>query len=428
MSDVEDDEELEEDDDPSLKVQPAPASKKSSKKPASKAKPKPASRAASKSKSRTNARPEEVEHEDVEVDTNSTRSRTKSGKKADRDEEREKSREVDPDKPPSNVDGKVSKPYIDFEIAIDAPKPDKSRKATSRGRSKSKSRSTSVASVDPHSKPLLRAASRSRASGYTEIEDERETERMLAMAPSDTEGADDTRNLEPSFPAPTSPSDFKAIPEKRNKALPASRTDMSSRPRSPSPQPRAPPSAPALPKKKEKSKSFHRKTKADAKIDSGQTQAALIAMEVDNEGDVNERTEHSVIPNPEPNSRAAIDGKGENSSSRPSEEPEPRTQRPITPEDQIMVSEPSKPSACDVDFQKALRMPPSPAGVFLPPLANQPVRIIAELSEEERSMTVEQWIRYEMTTQYEKLKEDGERRIDEFLERAAETRRQIEAL
>ena len=80
------------------------------------------------------------------------------------------------------------------------------------------------------------------------------------------------------------------------------------------------------------------------------------------------------------------------------------------------------------DFRNELVVPPSPADMFLPPLANSPIPVIAELTEEERVMTVEQWIRHEMTMQYQRLKEDGEKRICAFLEKAEDMRRQIEAL
>jgi hypothetical protein len=52
----------------------------------------------------------------------------------------------------------------------------------------------------------------------------------------------------------------------------------------------------------------------------------------------------------------------------------------------------------------------------------------AQLTEEERIMTVEQWIRLEIEVQYERLKRDGEAKIRLFKERADEVRRQIEAL
>ena len=52
----------------------------------------------------------------------------------------------------------------------------------------------------------------------------------------------------------------------------------------------------------------------------------------------------------------------------------------------------------------------------------------AQLTEEERLMTVEQWIRQEIEVQYGRLKRDGETKIRLFRERAEEVRRQVEAL
>jgi hypothetical protein len=43
-------------------------------------------------------------------------------------------------------------------------------------------------------------------------------------------------------------------------------------------------------------------------------------------------------------------------------------------------------------------------------------------------MTVEEWIRHEISVQYEQLKSDGERRINAFREKAEEVRRRIDAL
>jgi hypothetical protein len=52
----------------------------------------------------------------------------------------------------------------------------------------------------------------------------------------------------------------------------------------------------------------------------------------------------------------------------------------------------------------------------------------AQLTEEERMMTVEQWIRREIEVQYGRLKRDGETKIRLFKERAEVVRRQVEAL
>lgn len=70
--------------------------------------------------------------------------------------------------------------------------------------------------------------------------------------------------------------------------------------------------------------------------------------------------------------------------------------------------------------------PAPPSYMF--PLAKFSMENISALSEEERAMTVEQYIRHEMARQYEELKRDGERRIEAFKEEAREMRRKIEAL
>ncbi len=51
-----------------------------------------------------------------------------------------------------------------------------------------------------------------------------------------------------------------------------------------------------------------------------------------------------------------------------------------------------------------------------------------QLTEEERLMTVEEWIRQEIEEQFERLRRDGEMKIKLFKERAEEVRRQIESL
>ena len=64
---------------------------------------------------------------------------------------------------------------------------------------------------------------------------------------------------------------------------------------------------------------------------------------------------------------------------------------------------------------------------FTPFLSLIPVQMISALSEEESNMTIEDFIRREIELQYKQFKEDGERRIAEFKEQAAETRKTIEA-
>lgn len=50
------------------------------------------------------------------------------------------------------------------------------------------------------------------------------------------------------------------------------------------------------------------------------------------------------------------------------------------------------------------------------------------LTEAERAMTVEQWVRHEMDRQYERMKSDGRQKIDTFKARAIEVAQQIERL
>ncbi|KAI0711191.1 hypothetical protein C8T65DRAFT_186079 [Cerioporus squamosus] len=64
---------------------------------------------------------------------------------------------------------------------------------------------------------------------------------------------------------------------------------------------------------------------------------------------------------------------------------------------------------------------------YHPFLAQVPIEKLASLTEEETEMTLEQYIRREMGIQYAQLKADGERRIDEFKQKAAETKRLIES-
>ena len=69
-------------------------------------------------------------------------------------------------------------------------------------------------------------------------------------------------------------------------------------------------------------------------------------------------------------------------------------------------------------------IPPS----IIDALSSVPLPYISSLTDEERAMTVEQWIRHEMEMQYEQLKRDGETWIEEFKRRAGEVRKRIEAL
>ena len=63
---------------------------------------------------------------------------------------------------------------------------------------------------------------------------------------------------------------------------------------------------------------------------------------------------------------------------------------------------------------------------FHPYLAQFPIEKMSTLTEEDADMTLEQYIRREMGLQYAQMKSDAERRIDQFKQKAAETRRVIE--
>ena len=70
----------------------------------------------------------------------------------------------------------------------------------------------------------------------------------------------------------------------------------------------------------------------------------------------------------------------------------------------------------------------NPLPAFDVPYGKVPAEVIHALGEEEKEMTVEEWTKRELEIQVELLKEHGLRKIREFKERAAEVRRQIEAL
>jgi hypothetical protein len=65
---------------------------------------------------------------------------------------------------------------------------------------------------------------------------------------------------------------------------------------------------------------------------------------------------------------------------------------------------------------------------FLPPLALEPLAKLSTTTDEMLDMTVEEWIRHETKVQYEQFKNDGQKALEAFYERAAEMRKMIEAL
>ena len=70
----------------------------------------------------------------------------------------------------------------------------------------------------------------------------------------------------------------------------------------------------------------------------------------------------------------------------------------------------------------------NPLSVFEAPYGRVPAGVIYALAEEEKEMTVEEWTKRELEIQLELFKEHGLRKIREFKERAAEVRKQIDAL
>ncbi|KAF8582583.1 hypothetical protein K439DRAFT_1635237 [Ramaria rubella] len=91
-------------------------------------------------------------------------------------------------------------------------------------------------------------------------------------------------------------------------------------------------------------------------------------------------------------------------------------------EEAAPVPPPSTPPPCIAPIAKST----FPSVVKFPQLV--PDDTITSLSEAERAMTVEQWIRHEMDHQYERLKSDGRQKIDAFKARALEVAKQIETL
>ena len=65
---------------------------------------------------------------------------------------------------------------------------------------------------------------------------------------------------------------------------------------------------------------------------------------------------------------------------------------------------------------------------FVPALSKLPFIPITTLSEAELDMTVEDWIRYQMDAEFDKLRRDGERELERFRKKAEDTRKIIESL
>lgn len=88
------------------------------------------------------------------------------------------------------------------------------------------------------------------------------------------------------------------------------------------------------------------------------------------------------------------------------------------------VKTPSPPPAPPAAAVKAT----TPEAQILPALSRIPYLPLQTLTDAELEMTVEEWIRYQMEIEYDKLKRDGERELARFKARAEEARKIIEGL
>ncbi|EJD05359.1 uncharacterized protein FOMMEDRAFT_165810 [Fomitiporia mediterranea MF3/22] len=276
------------------------------------------------------------------------------------------------------------------------------------------------------------------ADGRAAADDNRQMDIDLDIA---AEKPSTSTPVQHSFPNPESPSDFKLAPSKTAKSGKANskpNPDTANRSedvngplnhqrsRTPSPVPTH-----AHQKESKKQKPVSTKSKSGVKASSSsreRTNSEYVERDV-NDMDVDDEGIKPVdfTSKKTSSSRRSTDASTTRRPPAPEVTDAPPS-RPTTPEAQIMRSIPPKQADNAIDFQTSLRVPPSPADMFLPPLADKPIQTLTALTEEERAMTVEQWIRHEMAVQYQRLKEDGERRIQAFLEKAEETKRQIEAL
>lgn len=159
-----------------------------------------------------------------------------------------------------------------------------------------------------------------------------------------------------------------------------------------------------------------------------------------------------VESNPQPDQAVLSDTSvGENEvfnppSPAPAPAPIPSTPEPIPPIPEPTIPTPAPavtpPTSAPAIPTRAMATPaPVPAPNPNPdtPIAvednvfyNPPVPVLPPslevLTMEERELTVEQWIRREISLSYDKLLADGQRQIHLFKERSAETRRRIDEL
>lgn len=101
----------------------------------------------------------------------------------------------------------------------------------------------------------------------------------------------------------------------------------------------------------------------------------------------------------------------------------PLNSQSTLPACQVSIKEgPQSPEIRDAELKQTQEPP------FFPPLSKLPFVPIAELTEAELDMTVEEWIRYQMEVEYDKFRRDGERELQKFRKRAEEARKVIEGL
>lgn len=104
------------------------------------------------------------------------------------------------------------------------------------------------------------------------------------------------------------------------------------------------------------------------------------------------------------------------------------TPPPRTPSLPLAEPEPSdKPARVLPSFDDDMESGAPEDIVEIPFLSDLPLPKLTSLTEDECNLTIEQYIKREIEREYSKIKEDGERQIALFLERAAETRRELEA-
>ena len=96
------------------------------------------------------------------------------------------------------------------------------------------------------------------------------------------------------------------------------------------------------------------------------------------------------------------------------------------PPTQYMSAEEEHPAPAINQIKKP--KPKTPEPQILPPLSRIPFVPLETLTDAELDMTVEEWIRYQVEVEFDKLRRDGERELLQFKVRAEEVRKVIEKL